>query len=283
MPELPEVQTVVNTLAPRVTGAKIQSVTLNRSDIVTAPPGIDLVANLTGRTIEQIERRGKRIVITLNDGQSFYFHLGMTGRLTIESPAAPLIKHTHLLIDLAGRSSESTFQLRFRDPRRFGGIWWLGADDPAGTMGPEPLTLRANTLATKLKRTRRAIKTALLDQRLIAGLGNIYVDEALHAAGIDPRRRADRLTAEQVRRLTAAIKRVLRDAIRHRGSTLRDYVDAHGGKGAFQKLHRVYGRAGKPCVTCATEIRRIVLGGRSTHFCPRCQTRTGSRAAGKSR
>jgi formamidopyrimidine-DNA glycosylase len=270
MPELPEVQTVVNTLSPRVSGATIRAVALHRNDIV-APRGADLVGHLTNRTIAQISRRGKRIVFTLDDGNRFFIHLGMTGRLTVETPEAQFLKHTHLVLTL--ESQQSAFELRFRDPRRFGGAFWLGQEDSDGAMGPEPLSLTVDDLFPKLKRTNRFIKTALLDQKLIAGLGNIYVDEALHAAGIYPKLRADRITREQARKLTAAIKTVLKRALRHRGSTLRDFVDADGLEGAFQKLHRVYDREGKPCLTCGEPIRRIVLGGRSTHFCPRCQPR----------
>ena len=143
--------------------------------------------------------------------------------------------------------------------------------DDATVMGPEPLTLRPTMLASRLMRTRRAIKVALLDQRLIAGLGNIYVDEALHAAGIHPLTPANRLSARQAVALSRAIKTVLRRAIRSRGSSLRDYVDADGKQGNFVRYHRVYDRAGEPCVGCQTAIERIVLAGRSTHFCPRCQ------------
>jgi formamidopyrimidine-DNA glycosylase len=138
-------------------------------------------------------------------------------------------------------------------------------------MGPEPLTIRPEQLARQLSRTRRAIKNALLDQNLIAGLGNIYVDESLFGAQIHPLARADRLTADQIRRLSRAIKSTLRRALRHRGSTLRDYVDAEGAAGSFQKLHRVYDREGLPCLNCGESIERIVVGARSTHFCPACQ------------
>lgn len=278
MPELPEVQTVVNTLSPRVVGRRICAVALHRGDIV-APMGTDLVGHLTNRTIAQITRRGKRIVFTLDDGNRFFIHLGMTGRLTVESPDAPLTKHTHLVMKLHSRSPlhagerESALELRFRDPRRFGGVFWLGRDDSDASMGPEPLSLMVDDLFPRLQRTKRFIKTALLDQKLIAGLGNIYVDEALHAARIYPKLRADRLTRDQVGKLVASIKIVLKRALRHRGSTLRDFVDADGLEGAFQKLHRVYDREGKPCLTCSAPIRRVVLGGRSTHFCPACQKR----------
>ncbi len=268
MPELPEVQTVVNTLRPGLLDATIMAVTLARRDVVE-PAGTDLAALLPGRRIDDITRRGKRIVFTLDNGQRFFVHLGMTGQLTLSPPAAPLQKHTHLLVDVRSRPR---CQLRFCDPRRFGWVRWLGTADACDEgMGPEPLSLSAGELFARLSRTRRPIKTALLDQTLIAGIGNIYADEALFAAGISPLTAANELTAQQVARLNRAIKQVLRAAIRHHGSTLRNYRDANGKTGAFQNLHRVYGREGEPCKRCRTAIRRLVLSGRSAHYCPRCQ------------
>jgi formamidopyrimidine-DNA glycosylase len=265
MPELPEVQTVVLTLRPKILNRRVARVDLHRNDILR-PLGFDFAAHLTARTIREITRRGKRIVITLDDGNRFYIHLGMTGRLTIEPHEQEPVKHTHLTLHF------DEFLLRFRDPRRFGGIWWLGSNDQEGDqMGPEPLTLRPQALAKRLSKTTRAIKNALLDQSVIAGLGNIYVDESLFAAGVHPLTPANELSKSQISRLNRAIKSVLRRALRHRGSTLRDYVDAEGGKGAFQKLHNVYDREGEPCRKCRTKIERIVLGGRSTCFCPKCQ------------
>ena len=268
MPELPEVQTVVLTLVPKVVGRRIRQVVHVRDDIVS-PRGLDLVDLLRGRRVESVARRGKRIVFTLDDGNRFYVHLGMTGQLTVASPDAPPLPHTHLELDLG-----AGVRLRFRDPRRFGGVWWLGRDPlhDAG-MGPEPLKLRPAQLFRRLHKTTRAVKNALMDQRVVAGLGNIYVDEALFAAGIHPLIRGEELTVKQVASLNRAIKTTLRRALRHRGSTLRDYMDADGASGGFQKLHRVYDRAGKPCRRCRIPIERIVLGGRSTHFCPKCQAR----------
>lgn len=240
---------------------------LRRSDIVR-PEQLDLQAELRGRTISSIDRRGKRIVFTLDPVAQFYIHLGMTGRLTVRPRAAPLVPHTHLVIGLAGTRKE----LHFSDPRRFGGVWWLGSDGSADeTIGPDPLRIGARQLARRLARTSRAIKNALLDQRLLAGLGNIYVDESLFVARIHPLKAANALSAGQVGRLSRAIKTTLRRALRHRGSTLRDYRDAEGIPGAFQDLHRVYDREGQPCRNCRTPIQRIALGGRSTHFCPKCQ------------
>ena len=267
MPELPEVETVVVTLRPKLVGQTIAGVVVHRPDII-APAGLDLRAKLARQRIDAVDRRGKRIGFTLANGERFYIHLGMTGRLTFEPPDAELLKHTHLVLALP------TGQVRFRDPRRFGGLWWMAPDtDDATVMGPEPLTLSRVQLASRLVRTTRAVKVALLDQRLIAGLGNIYVDEALHAAGIHPLTPSNELTRAQTDALSRSIKTVLRRAIRSRGSSLRDYVDGDGKKGDFVKYHRVYDRAGEPCVACRTAIERIVLGGRSTHFCPRCQRR----------
>ena len=266
MPELPEVQTIVQSLAG-IVARQIDAVQVNRQDVIR-PTGFDLGSHLTGRAVANISRRGKKIIVQLDNGNRFYIHLGMSGRLTLQSAAAPVQPHTHLIVQL-GKD-----QLRFVDPRRFGGVFWLGADGSADhELGPEPLLMRPGELARRLRGTRRSIKTALLDQSMIAGLGNIYADEALFTAGIDPRVPANRLSGEQIARLSRAIKQVLRRALRHRGSTLRDYRDADGRAGQFQKLHRVYHRHGQRCVHCQTPIKRIVLGGRSTHFCPKCQKR----------
>ena len=271
MPELPEVETVVRTLRPRLVGKIVANVDLLRPDIVRSTEK-DLATRLRSRTVTDITRRGKKILIQLDDG-AVCVHLGMTGRLTIDPHDAPPPPHTHMigrLQDATGKPLDD--QLRFRDPRRFGGVWWLTTcADAEENLGPEPLLIRPAQLAQKLARTRRSIKPALLDQRLLAGLGNIYVDEALHESSIHPLSLTCDLRREQVAALTRAIKLILRRAIRHRGSTLRDYVDADGQKGGFQSLHRVYDRAGHPCPRCNTPIERIILGGRSTHFCPCCQ------------
>jgi formamidopyrimidine-DNA glycosylase len=268
MPELPEVQTVVTTLQPRVTGRRIRDVRLLRSDIVN-PSGTDLAAAILGRRVGRISRRGKRIVFTLDDRNCFYIHLGMTGQLTAEPADREVRKHTHLILGL-----DSGETLRFRDPRRFGGVFWLGCDSLGDeSMGPEPLDMGTDVFAANLKRTTRAIKNALLDQRVVAGLGNIYVDESLYGAGIHPLTASHRLKPERVELLCQEIKRVLTGAIAARGSTLRDYVDGNGELGTAQSLHRVYARESQPCPNCGTPIKRIVLGGRSTHFCPKCQRR----------
>jgi formamidopyrimidine-DNA glycosylase len=265
MPELPEVQTVVDTLQPAVVNRQILRAHLLRADVLF-PSEFDLPVAINGKTVAGITRRGKRIVFSLTDGNQFYIHLGMTGRLTLEAKCAELLPHTHLILEL------SDAEVRFRDPRRFGGVWWLGSEQPADDkMGPEPLTLRATQLHQQLRKTTRAIKNALLDQSVVAGLGNIYVDESLFRARIHPLVPADTLSVEQIARLNSAIKATLRKALKHRGSTLRDYFDANGNPGGFQKLHAVYARAQLPCRRCKTQIERFILGGRSTHFCPCCQ------------
>jgi formamidopyrimidine-DNA glycosylase len=271
MPELPEVQTVVSNLQPRVVGARVRKVQLNRTDILT-PAGTDLPSLLTGRTITGVARRAKRIVITIDNTDRFYIHLGMSGQLTLALTGSELNTHTHMILHLAaGNGSSAAVELRFRDPRRFGGIFWLGRDSADAGLGPEPLTLRPAKLAKALARTTRPIKSALLDQALIAGLGNIYADECLFLAGVHPLTPSNVLPSEKVARLNRAIKQTLRRAIAARGSTLRDYVDADNQPGGYRSKHKVYGRDGEPCRKCKTPITRIVLTGRSTCFCPRCQ------------
>ncbi len=263
MPELPEVQTVVTTLAPKLIGRRLVGVDHLRSDIVH-PAGEDFAAMVSGRVVASLHRRAKRIVFMLDDGCEFYVHLGMTGRLTVEAVENEILPHTHWIASLGNGE-----QLRFRDPRRFGGIFCDCRG--AGELGPEPLAIRPAQLLRRLSAMNRPIKNALMDQRTLAGLGNIYVDESLFAAGIHPLRIARSLTEKEVRTLCRSIKRVLRKAINHRGSTLRDYVDANGEPGAFAAMHTVYGRTGQPCRQCKMPIERIIIGGRSTHYCPRCQ------------
>ena len=266
MPELPEVQTVVNTLRPAVLGCRFRRVALARPDIVE-PAGTDLAARLAGRRVRDLCRRGKRIIFRLDSPVCLVVHLGMTGRLIVAAAEEVVPPHTHLLADLAGLRGPR--QLRFIDPRRFGFL--LLTDDPSAGLGPEPLDLTHEQLRGLLEGTRRAVKTALLDQSLLAGLGNIYADESLHLARIHPCQIARNLTAGECLRLVRAIRRTLRAAIENKGTTLRDYVDADGRSGENGPHLRVYGREGQPCPACRTPIRRIVLNGRSAHFCPRCQ------------
>lgn len=264
MPELPEVQTVVTYLSQCVTARRIRQISHIRTDMVT-PIGCDIMSLVKNRIIQSVQRRAKRIVFQLDNHHRFYIHLGMTGQLTC-TPAQTMRKpHTHLILQLQDRR-----EIRLVDPRRFGKIVWMGTSDHQH-LGPEPLTLRTPQLYQQLCRTRRAIKTALLDQTLIAGIGNIYADEALHLANLPPTRLACDLTMDQVARLNRAIKKVLNRAIAAGGSTIRDYVNAAGQRGTFQLSHRVYDREGQPCGKCQSMVVRIVLNGRSTHYCPTCQ------------
>ena len=277
MPELPEVQTIVTTIAPSLLGRRFDAILHLRGDIVR-PAGFDLAVALTGRRIVDLSRRGKKIILTLDDHNRLFIHLGMTGRLVFVAQEQPVEPHTHLIATIG------PMQLRFRDPRRFGGIFWLGTTTPPDdNLGPEPLALRAKQLAAhlshRLAATRRTIKAALLDQSLLAGLGNIYVDESLYEARIHPATIANSLPTAQIATLAKAIQKTLRKAITHRGSTLRDYRDPNGQPGRFQSLHRVYDRAGEPCSRCKTAIQRMVLSGRGTHFCPKCQPNRSRRGA----
>jgi len=270
MPELPEVETVVRTLRNRLTGASIKGVTVRHAGIIRCADA-PLPAALPGLMIAAVRRRGKRIEIDLSDGRVLRFHLGMTGQLRLQKPAEPAPVHTHLVLHLAGEGDDVS-ELRFADARRIGGVWLLRREQAScEDLGPEACDISAAVLARRLARTRRPVKTVLLDQSVIAGLGNIYADESLHAAGIHPRAPANRLSPAQIARLAAAIRRIVHLAIRHRGSSVRDYVDGDGLPGTFQKLHRVYGRENQPCRRCGTPVKRIVLGGRSAHFCPKCQ------------
>ncbi len=195
-------------------------------------------------------------------------HLGMTGRLLVTTPEAPVAPHTHARLTLA-----SGKEVRFVDPRRFGRLEFRELSARAGFAGPglEPLTIGAEKFAALFKGRKLAIKAALLNQSLLAGVGNIYADESLFRAGIRPRRSAGRLTRAELERLRKELREVLEMAIRLGGSSVSDYVDAEGVKGFFQLEHRVYQRGGEACKVCGTPIRRIVVGGRSTHYCPHCQ------------
>lgn len=270
MPELPEVETIVRELRPHLTGAKVRRVVVARRDVLHGDPRpIEKLAR--DRTIERVARRAKRIVMTLDMDLCIVVHLGMSGRLSICDPGEPLLPHTHLRFLFHGRKPE----LRFRDPRRFGGVWCLGNGDvwrgrTLGEVGVEPFDLRPKAFTLLLTR-KRPVKSLLLDQTLIAGLGNIYCDESLFGAGIHPLRIAETLSDVEGRRLLRSIKSTLRRSIRYHGTTLLDYRRANGEFGGFRRLLRVYGRDGEPCRKCRTPLQRVVLTGRSTVFCPRCQ------------
>lgn len=260
MPELPEVETVVRSLAPHLPGRRIVAAEFD-SRFVTPGNRKALAAKLTGRTIQSIRRRGKFIVITLDQG-ALSVHLGMTGKLLLDGATGA---HTHGVFTL------DHGVLLYDDPRQFGRIEW----NPSriAKLGPEPLEIGLEEFVTRLRRRKAGVKALLMNQRFLAGMGNIYVDEALFAAGIHPLANAARLTKERAARLYQAIRETLLLAIEHRGSSISDYVDAEGGRGSFQVLHRVYGREGEACLKCGGPIKKIVVGQRGTHFCPRCQKR----------
>ncbi|WP_375398819.1 bifunctional DNA-formamidopyrimidine glycosylase/DNA-(apurinic or apyrimidinic site) lyase [uncultured Sphingomonas sp.] len=268
MPELPEVETTVRGLAPILQGARLASVATRRGDLRRPFPD-QLAALLTGAIVVSLGRRAKYGLIATDRGDTMIFHLGMSGRWRIDPDT--LLPHDHLVIETRDH------RLALNDPRRFGSIdlWPTAglADYPAfRLLGPEPLgpALTAAHLRGALSGRTASIKQLLLDQRIVAGLGNIYVCEALYAARISPRRQAGRVSLARLDRLVAAIRAVLLAAIEAGGSTLRDYARPDGQLGYFSKEFAVYGRQGQPC-GCGGTVRRYVEGGRSTFWCPACQ------------
>ena len=273
MPELPEVETIARGLDKRVRGDVIESVWLGTHPEPLKSTAQEIASALTRSRIAQVRRVGKHIVFDLETVQSrngnakkqWIVHLGMTGRMLVASPEEETPKHTHAVASLA-----SGRELRFVDPRRFGRLSVVSESAFTGP-GTEPLTISAEEFAKLFRRRKTPIKAALLNQKLLHGVGNIYADESLFRARIRPRRQAGRLTRAELDRLHAAVKEVLKEAIKLGGSSVSDYVNAEGKEGFFQLQHRVYMRAGQPCLVCRTPIKRIVLGGRGTHYCPKCQ------------
>jgi formamidopyrimidine-DNA glycosylase len=273
VPELPEVETVVRDLRPHLVGKRITAIELSRHRLRHgwAPEWSSL---LIGRRFNEVRRRGKWIVMVLDHDGYLVFHLGMTGQLRMIAADEPREDHTHLVCGLRpGR-----WQLQFRDVRRFGSATlFVGSEqlEKAFTergLGPEPADLDGRTWRERLASTRRCLKAVLLDQRSVAGVGNIYADESLYEARLAPIRLGNETSRVEAERLRKAIVAVLNRAIERRGSTIRDYVGGSGLRGQYQDEFRVYGRAGKPCRRCATPIERIRLAGRSTYFCRRCQS-----------
>jgi len=281
MPELPEVETVARSVHARVQGERILDVWFASHPQPFKTPPARQARGLEGRVILAVHRTGKHVVFELGPVESrpdgptgqhpdaqWIVHLGMTGRLLVTAPEAPVEKHNHARLALTGGR-----ELRFVDTRRFGRLEFRDLGRVQGFAGPgaEPLTIGPADFAALFRRRRIAIKPALLNQKLLAGVGNIYADESLFRAGIRPRKPAGRLTRTELERLRLALRQVLQHAIRLGGSSVSDYVDADGARGFFQLRHRVYQRTGEPCRNCKTPIHRIVLGGRSTHYCPNCQ------------
>lgn len=281
MPELPEVETIARGVDARVKGDWIESVWFGSHREPFKVPPRRQAEGLEGRAILGVKRVGKHIVCALGARRreakekggsgpqaEWIVHLGMTGRLLVTSPDAPVAPHTHARLTLVGGR-----EIRFVDPRRFGRLEFRDLQRTEGFRAPgtEPLHIDANGFAALFRSRKLAIKAALLNQSLLAGVGNIYADESLFRAAIGPRRRAGRLTRAELERLRTSLSEVLQEAIRLGGSSVSDYVDAEGVRGFFQLQHRVYQRTGEPCLACKTPIRRIVIAGRSTHYCPHCQ------------
>ena len=269
MPELPEVETIARGLAPELQGRTVAEVVVREPRLRTRVTR-DFAARLRGRTLGRMGRTGKYLVTPLDDGARWLVHLGMTGRLTIGGAHRLPILHDHVELRLDdGRT------LVYNDPRRFGRLDVLDAPALAKVVGPgiDALdeTLTGDWLFARARGRRTSVKALLMDQREIAGLGNIYVSELLHRAGIRPRRRAARLTRDDCTRTIAAMRAVLDEAIARGGSSISDYRDGFDQAGSYQDDHLVYDRAGEPCRRCATKIRAVVIVGRSSFYCPSCQ------------
>jgi formamidopyrimidine-DNA glycosylase len=307
MPELPEVETIARGLAKRVIGDFVESVWLGQKKEPLKSPANAIAATLEQSRIVDVRRIGKHIVFDLDrvarallpangrkpdrktkaahstrtsspretepgarlrpsqTASQWIVHLGMTGRLQVCEPQTEIEKHTHAILRLS-----SGRELRFVDPRRFGRLSVAqAADFDAG--GIEPLEIDLDRFVSLFRARKTPIKSALLNQKLLRGVGNIYADESLFRAGIRPRRRAATITREQLSKLHSSVKGVLEEAIALGGSSISDYVDADGDEGFFQLQHRVYGREAEPCFVCKTPIKRIVIAGRSSHYCPQCQ------------
>jgi formamidopyrimidine-DNA glycosylase len=264
MPELPEVETVVRSIAP-LTGRRILTAEFRCPRVLRGADAERLAAQLEGRRIGPVRRHGKFILISLDGGGYLVVHLGMTGRLLLNGQPG---KHTHAILTLDRGS------LLYDDSRQFGCIEF-GQDIPdrVARLGPDALEVTFDDFAAALRRRKSRVKALLLNQAFLRGLGNIYADEALFRAGIHPLAIASRLPRDRARRLYRAIRAVLTEAIAAGGSSISDYVDGEGRKGFFQISHRVYQRTGEPCVKCGTAIRRMAVAQRSSHFCPRCQKR----------
>ncbi len=270
MPELPEVETVVRDLRPLLVGRAFAKIAVGRKAL-RRKWSRAWDAQLLGKRVGAVQRRGKWILIEL--GKPWLLvHLGMTGQFTVVSGDLPREPHTHIVMTL-----DDGNELRFRDVRRFGSVALFSMREHVDEhfldmhLGPEPFDLGADYWRDSLQSTRRNLKAILLDQTIVAGVGNIYADESLFEARLDPTLLGHAITPSQAERLREAIIAVLTRAIERRGSSIRDYIGGSGLKGSMQDEFRVYGRTGAPCLCCRTPIERMTLAGRSTHFCPKCQ------------
>ncbi len=277
MPELPEVETVKRGLAPVMEGFVFDRVQLNRPNL-RFPFGDDFIARIQGQTLNSLTRRAKFLQAELSSGERLFMHLGMSGRFTIDQNQQGEFvhahntnpKHDHVIFEMS-----SGARVTFNDPRRFGFMELVAANAPyrLDDLGPEPMGngFNAPDLRQRLKGKKSKIKAALLDQKVVAGLGNIYVCEALYRAGISPKRAAGRLSVAETESLTGHIKDTIAAAIDAGGSSLKDFANTDGDLGYFQHSFAVYGREGEPCNTCDAPIKRIVQSGRSSFYCGACQ------------
>lgn len=280
MPELPEVETVARALRQTILGRRILSVRFAKTDFIDDSLAVE--RNLPGRRIESVERYGKFMLLRLSEAEtpapqssadaaqaSLLVHLGMTGHLAPAAAAEPAPKHTHVWMEL-----DDGRELRYTDPRRFGRIAYLASvslSDELVRFGAEPLEIADDEFARRIRSRKARIKALLVDQSVLRGVGNIYADESLWRAKIHPARLARTLTKEQSRRLRRTLQEILRKAIRLNGSSISDFLDPDGEPGSYQVHHRAYGREGKPCFRCRSTIRRAIVAGRSSFYCPRCQ------------
>ena len=274
MPELPEVETVLQGLQQRALGRRISAVEVRHPSVIIGSPE-QFAAELEGRAIISIRRKGKVLTLELEaenvPPRYLLVRLGMTGQFTVSARATPLAPHTHVLLAL-GESEE----LRFRDVRRFGRLRSCTLEEVQAALdrlGPDAQEVTEEQFLAAMRARRGAIKSWLMNQQLLAGLGNIYADESLFVAGIHPLAQPGRVSAPKARRLFRAVRKVLDHAVKLQGTSFRDYIDIEGRPGNYAPRLRVYQRTGRPCFRCGRPIRRIVIAGRSSHFCPKCQPR----------
>jgi formamidopyrimidine-DNA glycosylase len=268
MPELPEVETIVRRLRSELTGLKISRVRVLTPKILRLPERA-FVRSLTGAIIREIRRKGKLILMDLSLNRTLILHLKMTGQVLLTPKPAQADRHTHVIFDF----SPPGLQMHYRDIRKFG-FFGLVQGDPAtriASVGPDPFEISAPQFTRLIRSKNKAVKALLLDQSLISGLGNIYVDESLFQAKVHPQTKTGDLSTARLQNLHRVIRTVLARAISEKGSTLKDYRRPDGSSGGFQNYHQVYGRAGRACPFCQSLIQKIRVAGRGTHFCPGCQ------------
>lgn len=273
MPELPEVETVKRSLEEKIVGCRFLGLEVYMPKVVKAGEANDLAGAITGKRVVRMGRRGKYLLVYLEDNLVLVIHLRMTGQLVHSAPEQEMAKHTHVVFSL-----DNGNQLRFVDQRQFGRIYLVPANalemlSGLRNMGLEPFDpgFTKEYFKKELRNRRTKIKPLLLDQSFVAGIGNIYADEALHRALIHPERPAFSLLPREAAKLCQAIKDVLEEGIANRGTSIKDYVDGEGRSGENQHMLRMYGKEGQPCPKCKKPIRRIKVGGRSAYFCARCQ------------